>query len=92
MKWCCMGFQGQFEEAGSRGSAVFVSMQEPLRPVFILQFRAVEMDAIVHNTQTRISLVTDVQIQFCPWCGVNLIKWYGKVLKELDKSELQIGS
>jgi hypothetical protein len=86
-----MGFQGHFEEAGSRGSAIFVSMREPLRPLFIFQFRAIEIGAVVPTSEGRISLVTDVQIQFCPWCGANLIKWYGKFLKELDKSELQIG-
>jgi hypothetical protein len=86
-----MGFQGQFEQAGSRASAVFVSMREPLRPVFILQFRAVEMDAVIPDIRTLISLVTDVQIQFCPWCGANLIKWYRKYLRDLDRFELQIG-
>lgn len=90
MKWCCMGFEGNYQMAGSRGFGVFVSTRDGLEPVFILQHRSIDPGAPTPNTEYPISLVSDVQMQFCPWCGVKLKDWYRNALKDLDRSELKV--
>ena len=92
MKWCCMGFEGNFQMSGSRGFGVFVSIREGAEPAFILQHRSVDPGAPTPHTEYPISLVSDIQMQFCPWCGVKLSDWYRKVLKELDRSELGVST
>lgn len=90
MKWCCKVFEGWFEEAGKRGLGVFVSTRGNSEPAFILQYRALDPNAPVPHTEFPLSSVSDVHIQFCPWCGANLKKVYRDVLGELDKSDLQV--
>jgi hypothetical protein len=90
MKWCCMGFQGHVAAAGTRGFGAFASRRDSSEPTFILQHRALDRGALVPRTESPLSSVTDVQIRFCPRCGVNLKKWYTASLGEIDRSELQI--
>jgi len=90
MEWCCAVFKGYFEMAGSRGFGVFSSTQNRSEPAFILQHRAIDPDSPIPSTDFPLSLVSDVHIQFCPWCGANLRKQYAKSYEELDRSELQI--
>jgi hypothetical protein len=90
MKWCCNVFRGWFEEAGKRGLAVFVSTRDNSEPAFILQFRVVDPGMHVPRTESPLSIVSDVHIHFCPWCGAGLKKTYRKAFRELDRSELQV--
>lgn len=90
MKWCCMGFHGHCEEAGRRGTGIFVSTLDASDSVFILQFRALDPGAKVPHTESPLSIVMDLQIQFCPWCGANLRKRYRDHLRDLERSELRI--
>jgi len=90
MKWCCKVFEGWFQEAGSRGLAVFVSALDGTEPAFILQFRASEPGVPAPHTDSPLSVVSDVQIQFCPWCGARLASHYRDTYRELDRSDLKI--
>lgn len=90
MKWCCMGFEGNFQMAGERGFAIFVSTRNGPEPAFILQHRSLGPGATISTAEYPLSLISDVHIQFCPWCGVKLKDWYRSRLKELDRSELQV--
>jgi hypothetical protein len=90
MKWCCIGFQGNFQMAGERGFAVFVSMREGPLPTFILQHRSLDPGASVPHTASPMTLIDSMHIQFCPWCGVQLKDWYRNSLTELDRSELKV--
>jgi hypothetical protein len=90
MKWCCSVFQGWFEEAGKRGLGVFVSTRDDSEPVFILQYRALDLGAPVPYTDSPLSSISDMHIHFCPWCGADLKNAYRETLRELDRSELQI--
>jgi hypothetical protein len=85
-----MGFEGNFQMAGSRGFGAFVSTRDGHEPVFILQHRSIDPEAPTPNTEYPISLISDVQIQFCPWCGAKLKDWYRNALKDLDRSELKV--
>jgi hypothetical protein len=85
-----MAFEGYFQMAGSRGLGVFVSTRDGSDPALILQYRATDPGARIPYTELPMSLVTDVHVQFCPWCGVRLHKWYRNVLRSLDRSELKV--
>jgi len=85
-----MRFEGNFQMAGSRGFGVFVSTRDGSEPAFILQHRAVDAEVPTPNTEYPVSLVSDVQMQFCPWCGTKLKDWYRNALKDLDRSELRV--
>jgi hypothetical protein len=37
------------------------------------------------------STVSELLLNYCPWCGVKLEQFYRDQLKELDKSELKLG-
>lgn len=90
MKWCCMGFKGNFEMAGSRGFGMFVSTKDGPEPIFILQHRALDEHSPLPNTTYPITVVTDARIQFCPWCGVRLKQFYGDSYGKLDRSDLRV--
>jgi len=90
MKWCCMGFEGNFQTAGARGFGVFVSKRSGSEPEFILQHRSLDPGAPTPNFEYPISLVSDVRMRFCPWCGVSLRDWYRSATEDLDRSELKV--
>ena len=90
MKWCCKGFQGSFQMAGTRGFGIFVSTKDGPEPTFIMQHRAVDEGPPILNTTYPVSVVTDARIQFCPWCGVKLRAFYQGSYRELDRSDLRV--
>jgi hypothetical protein len=53
MKWCCMGFEGNFQMAGSRGFGVFVSTYHNSEPAFVLQHRSVDPGIQLRTRRTR---------------------------------------
>jgi hypothetical protein len=90
MRWCCKVFQGWFEASGNRGLGVFVSTQGDSEPAFILQHRASDPGVPPPRTDSALSLISDVHIHFCPWCGANLRKFYRDSLRDLDRSALRV--
>jgi len=93
-RWCCLGLEGQWSNAGLRGIAVVVHSAGGAS-AFVLQHRAVDAgleNAVAGDPDVPISLVTDVLIRFCPWCGCELLRWYADVLENLATPGLAIGS
>lgn len=92
MKWCCIPFENHYQIAGERGIAVVVSM-DGRDPTFLLQSRAFDRNKTpVLETTEPMSLVTETAIDFCPWCGRPLAKWYARDLQELARPDLTIRS
>jgi hypothetical protein len=60
------------------------------KPHFYLQGRAVDIDSSSFVAPVPITVVTDFAIDFCPWCGVTLRKWYRKTGEKLIKPGLKI--
>jgi hypothetical protein len=87
-----MGFEGNFQMAGFRGFAIFVSTKNRQNPVFIMQHRTLDPGVAIPNTEQALTIVSDIQIGFCPWCGMNLHKFYRKRYQELDRHELEVSS
>jgi hypothetical protein len=95
-KWCCMGFEGRYAEGGRRGLSVLVENGADLGARFSIQSRAVEISdqgefqRILQPSTFPVSIVTETGMQFCPWCGVNLKRFYGNRAGELDRPGLSI--
>ena len=88
--WCCAAFEGHFQLAGMRGFAVFTVTGDDGNPAFILQRRAIGPGAPYPISEEPASVVSDVQIQFCPWCGVRLQKQFQNQIQDLDRSDLRV--
>lgn len=93
MKWCCDGFRNAYEQRHERGLLVFA--RPPVsgvttKPSFHLAFRALERsryDAFREAMKGRIngcvSLSGCTGMRFCPWCGVELVRFYRSGWQEL---------
>jgi hypothetical protein len=89
VSWCCAGFQDAVEHAGNRGFGIFVDTQaEPF--MFVLQHRSLDPGAQLANTNTPLNLVTETGLQYCPWCGKNLMRRYRRNLAKLARPDLKI--
>jgi hypothetical protein len=77
VQWCCGIFKGWYEAAGERGIGVLVDRQVGGASTFTIQSRSVDLgDEGPIDHPRPITLVTEVQIQFCPWCGRRLADVY----------------
>ena len=91
MKWCCTPFENHYQIAGERGIAVILEMVDGRDPTFLLQARAFDRDKTpAFETSEPMSLITETAIDFCPWCGRPLAKWYAKHLRELVRGDLTL--
>lgn len=91
IKWCCPGFEANYDKAGERGLGVLIGRDSTGRPEFTLQFRVVDKGAEQSvNSEAPISLVEDIGMCYCPWCGRDLTKWYGDNVDDLYKPDLKI--
>lgn len=92
VKWCCGGFRASYEGAGSRGVGLLVVRTEDDRePRFILQFRAVDIgSSFSHQGPEPLSVVSEVRLRWCPWCGRNLSKWYKKAWPDLVRPKIPV--
>lgn len=74
-EWCCPGFEAAFGAAGRRGIGVRLASSGTGFKVFV-QMRCADFGkerAVRADTaETPITLVEDVPISFCPWCGRKL--------------------
>jgi len=95
-EWCCAGFKGRYEQAGHRGFSVLIEKDEFLGARFSIQSRAVESSdqerfcRAIKPSEFPVSIATETGVMFCPWCGVNLKRFYGKRTDELTRSGFSI--
>ena len=75
MNFCCAQFEGMCGFISERGFGV-VPYQEDGVQRFILQHRALDPDVNPPITGARLSLVSEVHLVYCPWCGVLLQHFY----------------
>ncbi len=91
MKWCCAGFEAHYDAAGKRGHAILIGRNELDEPAVTMQYRAVDAGDEKHvHAEVMMSLVIDIAIVYCPWCGYNVRKWYGKDADALSREGLKI--
>ncbi|MBN1491738.1 MAG: hypothetical protein JXA69_17630, partial [Phycisphaerae bacterium] len=91
MKWCCAQFEFYVQRAGERGIGVFADASDESRPAFFVQFRAVDYGVEASVTcAAPVSMMVEVGILRCPWCGADLQKWYRKRIGDLNKPHLRV--
>ena len=92
IKWCCEAFRNNYDLAGDRSIAVLVDRYSDGEPEFLLQSRAFERGQEPPDLSTAVpmSLVTESRMQFCPWCGRNLARWYRKTIDALMRPGFKI--
>jgi hypothetical protein len=92
VNWCCEAFKNSYDLAGDRSIAVLVDRCSDGGPEFILQSRAFEKGQEPPDLSTAVpmSLMTESHMQFCPWCGRNLAKWYRKAIDVLIRPGFKI--
>ena len=91
MNWCCAAFEGWYGQAGERGIGILIGRDSTGIPEFILQYRAIEQgDEKLLFSEQPISPVVDVRMQYCPWCGRDLERWYGSYVDKLFRPFLRI--
>ena len=91
MNRCCAAFEGWYGQAGERGIGILIGRDSTGTAEFTLQYRAIEQcDEKLITSQKPISPVVDVRLQYCPWCGRDLAKWYAPYVDKLFKPYLRI--
>jgi hypothetical protein len=91
MKWCCTHFEEHYNNAGKRGLSVVVGTGVLHPTTFFLQHRSLNVGSKEPTEPFDLILISQTTITFCPWCGHNLQRWYGKSAKELIKEEFILG-
>lgn len=89
MKFCCGGYKAHFEAAGSRGFGVFSFRYDDDVVAFIIQHRAMEGGAVPPVTSSPMSVISEMHILFCPWCGEQLDQFYGSA-REIMRPDLKL--
>jgi hypothetical protein len=91
VKWCCDSFRERYDSAGKRTIAVLVDRFADGTPHFIIQSRAFERgtEQPLHLS-VPVSLVNEDTMNFCPWCGVPLRRWYREWIDELTRTGFKI--
>ena len=89
--FCCAGFKHHFDRAGTRGFGVFAVATLQSKSWFKIQYRCVDPGSgpISPNTNFPISLIEEVTLNFCPWCGRDLHQWYSRTWETLTRPDLQ---
>ena len=90
MRFCCTTFEYWSSMAGARGFGIFTARFPGDEVAFIIQHRALDNDVDPPITTTRLSLVSELRIHICPWCGVVLKDFYGTSANEMQRSDLKI--
>lgn len=78
-KFCCLQFRNMLEWGGSRGLAIIVAdgSAHSTKYRFYLQMRATNADQpFTTVTDFPVALHMNLSIDFCPWCGKDLHRFY----------------
>jgi hypothetical protein len=77
--------------AGTRGFGAFTADLGGDSSTFIIQHRALDSAASPPAfSPSPLSLVSELVIQFCPWCGVKLDEFYRGLEKQIDRNDLKL--
>jgi hypothetical protein len=84
MEWCCIGFKANYEAANEARFSIVVKRNSLGDPSFLLRYRVYDRgkEAAVLG---RVPIVSDLGMQFCPWCGTKLDEWYGTHVDALTR-------
>ena len=90
--WCCPGFSLLTESAGERGLGVVIDKKSDESPLFLIQHRTLDPGAPPPpNNGGALTLISEVEIRFCPFCGADLHHTYGTRIETLRRPDLVAG-
>jgi hypothetical protein len=88
--WCCGVFKGWLEAAGERGIGVLADRDADGGPDFMIQSRTLDLDDEGPKDHPRpLTLVSELHIRFCPWCGRRLADVYSDVIDLIARPDLR---
>jgi hypothetical protein len=94
VKFCCQGFRANFENAGARGYGLIIGKDSLNNLRVHLQHRVVdkglESSIQCEGRDIPVSLVAEVGIKFCPWCGCDVREYYQTENQTIDNSSFFI--
>lgn len=90
VRWCCPTLLDAWNSCGERGLGFFAATLSIGDVIFVLQFRSRDREAQQSQDPTgaRTTLVLDVPIRYCPFCGANLNSALGEHAKKLLRQDL----
>jgi hypothetical protein len=88
--WCCGIFKGWLEAAGERGVRVVADRDDDGTPAFMIQSRALDLDDDGPKDHPRpLTLISELHIHFCPWCGQRLADVYSGAIQLIARPDLR---
>jgi hypothetical protein len=93
-EWCCKGFESSFAEAGQRGFGIIIQEGTLNDFMFTLQHRCLDPGARIPSLDpgVALSLISEMTLKYCPWCGQDLKKWYSSWAVQLLRPEFEMES
>ena len=86
-----MGFEHFSKEAGNRGFGIFSHKWEDGEWTFWLQFRALDPDGRQPvEAPIPLTLVSEIRLNYCPWCGAKLQEFYEFSVEGLKRTDLKL--
>lgn len=84
--WCCPGFKDSYLSGKQRGHNVLCTKSDADFWSY-MHFRPIDRRVLdwldSQPGAPPFSTLMEVGIRFCPWCGVNLEKWYRNQLETM---------
>lgn len=91
MRFCCRAFEYWHSMAGKRGFGVFAAEIGNPPAAFVIQHRALDSgENPPAFSPVPLSLISDLVIQFCPWCGTRLDEFYRGTVEQIDKTGFKL--
>jgi hypothetical protein len=71
-EWCCAEFRDRFFQDGRQdGLGILWFVRSSAAPIFVLEYRD------PNRTPPEPIAKDGIKLKFCPWCGRNLLEYYG---------------
>ncbi len=86
MNFCCKSFSRITDGVPCSGFKMLVRDHEG-QGLFFLQFRSLDREAPLPTGPAAVGLVfaSEMRLIYCPWCGVNLDKFYATEWRDLSE-------
>jgi hypothetical protein len=89
MRFCCGFFENYYASAGTRGFGVFAFTNPDGGKSFVLQHRSLEPNVSIPETSVALSIVAELPLRYCPWCGIELMQFY-RTTSQFERTDLKL--
>lgn len=93
MDWCCVGMESHIKNPCDIGFTIIIYQDDQFLVRSVIQSRSINIDDFKKNIfDVHISAINEIEINYCPWCGVQIEKWYKNHISEISRKDLLISS